>query len=71
MTKLKKKISRIVTAAGGHTKLAQIIGTTPQAIHMWRDVPVAHVLKIEKATGIPRYDIRPDVYPKSGTGALA
>lgn len=36
---------------------------TPQAVHQWRRIPVEHVLTIERVAGIPRHQLRPDVYP--------
>jgi DNA-binding transcriptional regulator YdaS (Cro superfamily) len=30
---------------------------------MWNDIPVEHVIKVERITGIPREQLRPDIYP--------
>lgn len=45
------------------TKVAGHLGITPQAISQWERVPVMHVLKIEQLTGVPRHELRPDIYP--------
>jgi hypothetical protein len=37
-------------------------GITRQAVVQWRQVPVGHVPALEKAFGIPRAVIRPDIY---------
>jgi DNA-binding transcriptional regulator YdaS (Cro superfamily) len=39
-------------------------GVTPAAIRMWHKVPALRVLAVERAIGLPRYFIRPDIYPK-------
>ncbi len=43
-------------AAGG--------GITPQAIHKWQHCPPRRVVAIERATGVPRERLRPDLYVK-------
>lgn len=35
---------------------------TPSAIRQWRRVPQEHVEILATITGIPRYELRPDVY---------
>lgn len=48
----------------GGTALAQLLGLTAPAISAWGgEVPIGRVLEVEKATGIPRHVLRPDVYP--------
>ena len=36
---------------------------TPQAISQWEVTPALRVLEVEKATGVSRYRLRPDIYP--------
>lgn len=36
-----------------------------------RKVPALRVLSIEKATGIPRHTLRPDLYPEEPRQAIA
>lgn len=43
--------------------LAKTLQVSPQAISQWVRVPVTHVLKIEQLTGVPRHELRPDIYP--------
>lgn len=40
--------------------LAAAIGVTPQAVSQWRRIPLSRVVDVEKATGIPRWRLRPD-----------
>jgi hypothetical protein len=58
-----------VARAGNQTKLALLLGIKPQHIQNWmnRDsrVPSTRVLEIERVTGIPRHELRPDIYPRS------
>ncbi|MCK1718886.1 YdaS family helix-turn-helix protein [Bradyrhizobium sp. 141] len=52
-------------AVKGNTGLSRALAgeITPQAIAQWKQVPAERVLKVEKATGIPRHRLRPDLYP--------
>jgi DNA-binding transcriptional regulator YdaS (Cro superfamily) len=49
--------------------LAQVahgLGVTRAAVVKWRDVPAERVVEIERITGIPREQLRPDLYaPRS------
>ena len=60
----KETIDQVIKMAGGPSKLARHLGVSPQAISQWKRVPLNHVFAIEKLTDIPRYELRPDVYPK-------
>jgi len=56
-------LNEAIAIAGGVTRLAELLGIASQAIHQWKSVPVARVLKIEEVTGVSRYRLRPDIYP--------
>lgn len=47
----------------GTKRLADELGVTTGAVSQWRDVPVGRVLEVERLLGIPRHQIRPDIYP--------
>jgi DNA-binding transcriptional regulator YdaS (Cro superfamily) len=49
--------------AGGTTALARRLGISKQAVSMWGRIPAERVIAIEAATGIPREELRPDLYP--------
>lgn len=50
--------------AGGNTGLSRALGgISPQAISQWRQVPARRVIEVERATGVPRHTLRPDMYP--------
>jgi DNA-binding transcriptional regulator YdaS (Cro superfamily) len=52
---------------GGQSTLAGKIGKKQSQISVWltrdKKVPAEMVLKIEKAAGVPRHELRPDIYP--------
>jgi DNA-binding transcriptional regulator YdaS (Cro superfamily) len=53
---------RAIKAAGGIARLAEAIGTTKQAVHQWYMIPLNRVWAVEKATGIPHAELRPDYF---------
>lgn len=64
---VKAALEKAISEAGGQTILANAIGKTQGHISKWLErgyVPPEMVLKIEKATGVSRHDLRPDIYPK-------
>lgn len=50
-------------AVGGRAQLASLIGVTKSAVYQWTRVPAERVLAVEAATGVPRQQLRPDLYP--------
>lgn len=56
--------------AGGQSALARLIGKSQGHVWHWlkvgKRVPAEAVLAIEGATGVPRHELRPDVYPAAG-----
>ena len=59
-----KEVERAIKAAGGLGKLAEAIGTTKQAVGQWYQIPLGRVWDVEKATGIPHQELRPDFFRK-------
>ncbi len=49
---------------GLRIKIARELGITHGAVSQWRRLPAERVLDVEKITGIPRHELRPDLYPK-------
>jgi len=39
------------------------LGISRSAVWMWRKVPAQHAIKVAKFLGLPRYKVRPDLYP--------
>ena len=60
-------LRRAVELAGSQSALARIVGVSQQAVFKWirrgKQLPPEHVLAVEAATGVSRYDLRPDIYP--------
>ena len=56
--------------AGGPQGLARALGDiTPQAISQWKRVPAERVLGVERASGVSRELLRPDLYPTPESAA--
>jgi DNA-binding transcriptional regulator YdaS (Cro superfamily) len=58
-----------IDRAGGERELADAISTTTQHVRFWltkanKGVGAEYVLPIERATGISRNSLRPDLYPR-------
>jgi DNA-binding transcriptional regulator YdaS (Cro superfamily) len=58
-------LERAKKALGPAARLAEALGITEQALSQWREVPPLRVLDVERATGVPRHELRPDLYPPS------
>lgn len=60
-------LEKAVEAAGGQSELARRLGKKQSHVWNWlhrdKKVPADMALKIEKATGVSRHDLRPDLYP--------
>ena len=53
---------KALTVAGSATALADKIGITRAAVSQWKQVPAERVLEVERLTGVPRYELRPDIF---------
>lgn len=50
---------------GGAKGVSEALGDlTPQAVSLWKEVPVKRVLRLEELTGISKHAMRPDVFGK-------
>ncbi|WP_440090466.1 transcriptional regulator [Pseudomonas fragariae (ex Marin et al. 2024)] len=59
---------RAAEAAGSQSALARVLGCTPQNVQKWcasGRIPAERVLRVEQATGVPRHELRPDLYPEA------
>lgn len=61
-------LKRAISTAGSQSALARMLGTSQQRVWHWEHksgrCPAEMVLQVEAATGISRYDLRPDIYPR-------
>lgn len=59
---------------GGQAALARVLHVSPQQLNQWvralRPVPPRHAIAIERATGVSRYALRPDVFGLDEEAAL-
>lgn len=63
MSDRKAALERAIEKAGGPAALARRLGITVQAVGQWDEVPPLRVLAVEEASGEPRHELRPDLYP--------
>lgn len=61
-----KALTRAIQALGrnGTALLAAELDISTQAISQWRRCPPLRVLDVERITGVPRHELRPDLYPQ-------
>lgn len=62
-------IEKAIEAAGSVAELARLVEESPQTIQNWRKrgTPPKKCAAVEKATGVPRYELCPDVFPAPET----
>jgi DNA-binding transcriptional regulator YdaS (Cro superfamily) len=67
-----KCVAEIVEKVGGQSALAKMCGVRQSHVWNWlnrrgsKGIPPQHVITVERATGIPRHEIRPDIFPDEG-----
>jgi DNA-binding transcriptional regulator YdaS (Cro superfamily) len=58
-------LKKAVAAMGGVSAFARALGVDRTAPYKWRrGVPAERVIEIESLTGVPREELRPDLYEK-------
>jgi TorA maturation chaperone TorD len=55
-------LDRAIEAAGGVRALARALGISQPAISSWKRIPSDRLVAVEAATGIPRAELRPDLF---------
>jgi DNA-binding transcriptional regulator YdaS (Cro superfamily) len=55
-------ITQICKPNGGVTHIAKALGISRQAIYQWKEIPPKHLVALEKITGVPRAEMRRDLY---------
>lgn len=64
-------LGRALAVAGGTKALADQLNISQAAVSQWQRVPVERVLEVERRTGIPRHELRPDIYPPADSAHVA
>lgn len=68
-------LKRAVALLGSQAAMARLLGLKQPSVWNWIDkgkpLPAQHVLKVEAATGIPKEDLRPDIYPRDAATSPA
>ncbi|RMB26232.1 YdaS antitoxin of YdaST toxin-antitoxin system [Sphingomonas sp. PP-F2F-G114-C0414] len=58
-----------VLKLGSQSAFARLCGVSQTAVWKWlqsaKRLPAEHVLKVERATGISKHLLRPDIYPET------
>jgi DNA-binding transcriptional regulator YdaS (Cro superfamily) len=62
MNRIDEGLRLAVQVAGSRAALARKIGVSRQAVWRWKKIPVERLKAVEKATRIPRYRLRPDIF---------
>lgn len=55
-------VNTVIERAGGITALARALGIKHNAIYSWKQIPAERVPSVSDLTGIPRHELRPDLY---------
>ncbi|APR53346.1 hypothetical protein CA223_05370 [Sphingomonas koreensis] len=68
-------LARAVRRSGSQSAFGRLIGRGQATVHDWlkddRPLPGEYVLLVERETGVPKEDLRPDLYPPSLTNSAA
>lgn len=62
MNEAREALQRAREVAGGAVGLGRQLGISPQAVSQWGRVPAERVVDVERITGIPRAELRPDLF---------
>jgi len=65
-------IEQVIKQSGGIGALSKALRISPQAIHKWRKkggVPLDRVIEVEKLSGVPREQLRPELFRSLSTAS--
>jgi DNA-binding transcriptional regulator YdaS (Cro superfamily) len=69
MDSKRRALERAKRALGGGAKLAEALSISRAAVSQWDEVPPLRVIAVERASGVSRRELRPDLYPSDETRA--
>lgn len=62
----------LIDKAGGPAKVARLLGfKSHTSILKWKKIPERRLLEVERVTGIPREQLRPDLFERRPSDAEA
>lgn len=63
----------LVGQHGMATKLGRSLGVSHMTVLLWARgrIPAERVMAVEQATGLPRHELRPDLYPPAREAVAA
>jgi len=66
-----RPIDLAISAAGSLAELARRLGVSQQRVSNWkrRGIPDRMVLPVARVTGVPRYKLNEELYPRTGARA--
>lgn len=70
----KEAIERAVKNVGGQRAMARLLGCTQQAVGNWiakGRLPAERVVAVEVVSGVPRHQLRPDLFAPAPRNAEA
>lgn len=70
MAKIHTGLDLALDAVGGEAALARLLGLTRQAVNKWRRVPADRIADVERVSGVPRENLRPDIFVKPDRAPL-
>lgn len=59
---MNEPIAKAIATVGSAVNLGKLLGISSQAIGQWKKIPAERVVAVERATGISRFELRPDLY---------
>lgn len=71
LIRARESLERARRKAGGNVGIGRALKITGQAVSQWERVPAERVLDVEKISGEPRHELRPDIYPPPTERATA
>lgn len=57
-------VQQAAEKAGGVVALARELGIKHTSLYSWKRVPAERVLEIERLSGIPAHELRPDIFKR-------
>jgi DNA-binding transcriptional regulator YdaS (Cro superfamily) len=58
-------LRKAIKAVGTRYQLAKLLGLKPASIQGWDRIPYERIVEVEKITGVPREELRPELYRTS------